>query len=125
MKAEFAAAKKSLTQNPDDAEANMIVAKYRCLVKNNWSRGLPLVLKGVDEAMKIPARSEATNPPRSPADMAALGDRWREAAEAAAPTNQQFARIRAIYWYRRALPNLSGPTRKKVERHLDRILQLQ
>jgi len=125
VKAGFAAAKKSLTRNPDDTEANMAVAKYRCLVKNDWSRGLPLILKGADEAMKIPARSEATNPPRSAADMAALGDRWREAAEAADPTHQQFARTRAIYWYRRALPNLSGSTRKKVERHLDRILQLQ
>jgi hypothetical protein len=114
----FAAAEKTLAEKPDDPEANRVSAAYYCLVKHDWPRGLPLLLKGDDETLKGLAIAEAAVAPGSSPDMVALGDRWYDAVSATEQTANRLARARAAFWYQRALPNLTGLTRSKVEKRL-------
>jgi len=114
----FAAAEKTLAQKPDDPEANRVSAAYYCLVKHDWPRGLPLLLKGDDETLKGLAQAESAAAPGSAPDQVALGDRWYEAVSADEQSASQLARARAVFWYQRALPGLTGLTRSKVEKRL-------
>ena len=68
----YAAAKKSqeaLDKNPADAEANLVVGRWRCFYKNDWPAGLPLLAKRERRkteiarhcGVKIANRSRATN----------------------------------------------------------------
>src|SRR5262249_29175702 len=35
-----------LRDNPNDAEANLVMGKFLCLTKNDWAAGLPLLAQG-------------------------------------------------------------------------------
>ena len=121
LQASFGEAEKVLAQKPDDLASNQVTARYYCLVKDDWSRGLPLLLNGADEVLHGAVEAETAHAPGSPAEMAALGDRWLEAARGAEEPNRYLARTRAIYWYQRALPKLAGLTRSKTEKRLSEL----
>jgi hypothetical protein len=102
----------------DDPAANTLRGKYFCFGKNNWERGLSLLAKGNNEWLKKLADAEAITP-ASAAQMAALGDQWWDAAASGEIADvQRYAQARAAFWYRRALPELSGLTKAKIERRL-------
>ena len=119
----FAEAEKNLADKPDDPEANQTAAEYYCLIKNDWSRGLAMLSKGADETLKGLAQAEAGGAPGTPAEMVVLGDRWYDAADAAANPVQRLIRARAAYWYQRALPSLTGLTQGKVKRRLTELTE--
>ena len=87
-------------------------------MKDDWPRGLALVLRSGEAALRDAAQSELAHPPGSPAQMVAAGDHWYDAAKAADELGRRLARGRAIYWYQRAAGNVTGLTRSKVERRL-------
>jgi hypothetical protein len=118
LRTAFAEAQKLLAAKPADPEANQTVGRYYCLVKNDWARGLPLVAKGADEELKNVVATEIAHAVSSPAEMVNLGDRWYDAAKAVDESNRYLARVRAAYWYQRALPNVTGLTQSKVERRV-------
>ena len=118
LRASFDDAQKTLAKTPEDRPALQVAARYHCLVANDWPRGLPLLLNGAEDELKAAVESELAQAPGSPADMVALGERWLTAARATDEANRYLARVRAIYWYQRALPQLTGLTRSKVEKRL-------
>jgi len=117
-------AEKHLAQNPDNPKAVQFLGKYYALVKDQWDRGIPLLLKGDDATLKALAEAEqaAKRRPR-PADMVKLADQWMEAVGSIEGPLQGFARRRAIYWYETALPKLSGLTKERVNQALDALKQ--
>ncbi len=111
-------AQKTLADHPDDPAANILLGKYLAFGRQNWERGLSLLAKGDNETHKALADAEKTVP-ASAAQMADLGDQWWEAAVAGHFGDvQRFMQARAVFWYRRALPELQGLTKKKIERRL-------
>jgi hypothetical protein len=120
LQASFAEVQKALAEKPDDPQARPIVGRYCCLIEDDWLRGLPL-LKGDDEAIEAAIEAELTRTPASPADMVALGDRWHDAVQGVKESNRHLARVRARYWYERALPELIGSVRGTVERRLTEL----
>jgi len=107
-----------LKDNSEDPAANSAVGSWYCLVVFDWERGIPYLAKGEDAALAGLARQDLADP-HEPHQRAELGDRWWEMAEAKGGTDKAPLQLRAIHWYRQALPGLTGMPRFKVEKRLD------
>ena len=109
-----------LGQNPTDGAANLAVGKYRCLRKNDWVRGLPMLAIGSDEQLRELAKQELA----LPADALAkrkLGDGWWKLGENDSDETKKAMRQRGGYWYRQALPELTGLAKSLVEKRLQEV----
>jgi hypothetical protein len=110
----------ALNASPVDPPANLAVGKYRSFVKGDWERGLSMLALGSDEALKKLAVKELAGESNTEAEVA-LGDEWWELASSSEGVTQRQLQTHAAYWYRRALPGLSGLLRDKVKKRLDSL----
>ena len=108
---------KMLETNPDDPAANAAVGKFVSLVKGDWKRGLPLLAKGSEPALKALAEQELAGPADA-ASQAALAEGWAAHAEKETPIYKVRARGRAAEWLGRAIPGLTGLAKITAERKL-------
>lgn len=109
-----------LKQTPDDPEANLIAGKHYCFVKGDWAKGLPMLAKGSDAALKEVAAQDL-RVPTTPDEQVKLGDRWCELADDEEGPVKRAMALRAAEWYSRALPQATGLTRSKVEKRLKEL----
>jgi hypothetical protein len=116
-------ARAKLRQTPDDPDANLAVGKYLCLVKADWKKGLPLLAKGSDAALKAVAEKEADQPAEAEAQVR-LGDGWWDLAGKAMGRTKAALLARALYWYEQALPQLKGLAKARVEKRLQEAVAL-
>src|SRR5262249_36143376 len=79
-----------------------------CFERGNWELGLPLLAVADDESLKFVAAKELIEGSRTAGDEKALADDWWELGEKHSGHVQERVRSRATYWYRRAVPQLSG-----------------
>jgi hypothetical protein len=109
------AALKTLETKADDPAANLAVGLYRCFARGDWAKGLPMIAKGGDAALALVAKREM-DVADDPVEHASLGDGWREAASKRS-TGLLRTRFetRALLWYEKALPGLTGVPKLKVE----------
>lgn len=112
----------TLKQLPVDPDANLAVGRYYCLIKGNWDRGLPMMALGSDEKLKELAVKELKGVPDA-AGQVALGDGWWDLVGASEGVAQKQLQGRAAFWYRKALPGLTGLVKDKVERRLPEVQQ--
>ncbi len=122
------AASQTLSVQPDDPNANLAVGKFKCFLKDDWKFGLPLLLKGNDDALKDLARQDSAAPTES-ADRMKLADAWWDLADKRAADKSETGkrddwtikpmRGRAAYWYEKALPSLSGLALTKAQKRVD------
>ena len=66
-------------------------------------------------------RFEESFPVPDPAEQAATGDRWREAAGKRSGAAKARYESRALYWYEKGVDGLAGPARLKVATAIDVI----
>ena len=111
-----------LAENPDDAEANLTVGRWRCLAIGDWRGGLPLLAKGSDAALAGLARRDLEQPTTGK-DRLALADAWYAAAEKEQPPAKSGLLARACYWYEQVQPALSGADKVRVDKRLDELHQ--
>lgn len=117
-------AQKALAQDPNNGKALVFLGRYYALVKDQWNRGLPFLLKSDDATLKPLAEAERTVRPSSePAAMVELADQWNKAAGSMEEPLQRFARRRALHWYETALPRLSGLTKERVSQTIEELKQ--
>jgi len=90
---------KKLKETPDDPDTNTKVGKYYCLTVGNYDKGLPLLLKGSDIALKGLAEVEASHPADAAAQIK-LGDGWWD--KAAGDSQAAKCKERACFWYDKA-----------------------
>ena len=114
------AAKATLEKTPDDPEADLVIGKYLCFAKGDWEKGLPMLALGKDEGLKILAQKEVQGAASS-SEQAKLGDGWWNVAENEKGSAKKQIHGRAGYWYRKALPGLSGVMKDKVEKRVAEI----
>lgn len=107
----------TLQTSPDDADANLACGRYFCFVAGDWQRGLPMLIKGSDQALAEVARQDRSNP-LGPQDQQQLGDVWWKLGETQRGSKRVDCQVRAAHWYQRALPGLSGLAKAKVEKRL-------
>jgi hypothetical protein len=110
--AEVQAALEVLEEKPTDPVANLTVGKFRCIVKEQWDAGLPMLALGSDQTLKSLAAKELADNP----DALAVGDGWWDVAESLDGQATDAAQRRAAHWYRIILPalNENGLERKKI-----------
>ena len=108
----------TLEKSPGDPKANQTVGHYLCLVKGDWEKGLSMLALGSDEALKALAVQELQGV-SDPAAQATLGDGWWDLAQTEQGTAQQRLQQRARLWYAKALPNLTGLVKTKVQQRLE------
>jgi predicted Zn finger-like uncharacterized protein len=124
LKASFEKVQVALTTlktTPDDADANLLVGRHYCFAKGDWGKGLPFLIKGSDAALKALAEKDLALP-TVPADQLAVADAWYDLAAKESPKLQ--LQLRAQYWYKEALPGLTGLTKTKAEKRLAELEKL-
>jgi hypothetical protein len=110
----------TLEDQATDPQANLIVGQYLCLVKGDWIRGVSMLALGANEDLKKLARKDLEGPAAA-AEQVKLGDGWWERAEASEGLAKKQFQLRAAYWYRQAVPGLTGLVRDKVERRVNEV----
>jgi len=109
-----------LKDSPVDPAANLAVGRYYCFFKGNWDRGLSMLALGSDEQLKKLAMKELEGV--SGADeQVALGDGWWDAASASEGMAKEQLQGRAAFGYRKALPELTGLVKDRVEKRLEEV----
>ncbi|MCA9118172.1 MAG: hypothetical protein KDA79_24035, partial [Planctomycetaceae bacterium] len=114
---EFEDASDKLSTSPDDEDASRIRGLYLCLRRNNWAEGLPLLQRSGHEEFEKIAELELMHP-TEPADQLKLADAWWNRAESTRGSQQNALRSRALYWYERVLPELSGLQKTAVAKKI-------
>ncbi len=124
----FELAQRKLADMPDNANAAITVGRWYCFAQDDYSRGLPFLAKGSDSALAAVAKSElgfaSQGQSPSPGGLVALGDTWWEMAEKAKGADAAQYRLRALHWYWRARPRLSGLERATVTKRFDSFAHL-
>jgi hypothetical protein len=116
--ATFRQAEKVLAEDPEDPAANLTSGMYHCFVRKDWESGLPLLAKGKDAKLRKLAEAELARPVEQPIKKVELGDGWWEAGAPDEEYPRQHFQSRAVFWYKAALPDLTGFTRTRVEGRL-------
>jgi hypothetical protein len=115
-------ANSTLAARPNDPDANLTIGKFKCFVKQNWEAALPYLAKANDSELYRLVEMEAKSPTQ-PAEQVELADGWWELArqrqEQSDDLDLKAMRGRATYWYRLAMPSLSGITLEKARKRTD------
>ena len=112
-------AKDALAKDEKDPAANYQMGRYYCFTRGRWEQGLPLLALAEDEEVREAAGLELEEPTEA-AKQVEIGDAWWAIAE-----REENAALRttiqrhAAQWYRAAVPNLSGLSRRHVEQQLE------
>ena len=118
-------AEAALVANPADAEANLALGHWKCLVEGDWSAGVALLAKGSDATLKAAAAQEQTGG----SDAAILlkrGDAWWDAAQAFAGEEKAAWLRRTAHWYQQMASRESSPLEQaKATKRLDEIAAFQ
>jgi hypothetical protein len=114
-------AQETLTKEPANSDANLIVGQWRCLHKNDWSGGLPLLALGSDEQLKAAARQEIEAPEKA-GQQIQLADNWWDLSQKESGAARESLRLHAGKIYQEAIPKLeTGPKRAAIEQRLAEI----
>lgn len=101
---------KVVREKPTDEAANETLGRYYCFVRGDWGRGLPYLALAADKDLVMLASADLKKPEDADAQIA-LADQWWEFDEPS-------ARDRAAYWYRKALPRVTGLAKARIEKRL-------
>ncbi len=86
---------------------------WLCLVRGDWSTGLPLIAQGDDLTLKSTAALELANP-ADPMQQVDIADLWWEQAENSRGIVRWQLRRRAAHWYKIAQPDTQGLIKQKL-----------
>jgi hypothetical protein len=106
-----------LSSNPEDPAANLIVGRFRCLIRGDWEAGLPALAKSIGSPLQPVAQKDLGRPMET-ADQVALGDAWWDLGEKESGASRSNVRQRAVHWYLQAVPKLAGLSKAKIEKRL-------
>ncbi len=114
-----------LADNPDDAQANLTVGKWKCLIEEDWTGGVPMLARGSDQGLKQAAEQEALGE-TVPADCVRRGDAWYEAAQNRAADEKAAWLRRAAFWYQKVgAESTSALEQEKARKRLAEIAAFQ
>ncbi len=110
-----------LADDPLDAESTTEVGHWRCFQKNDWSGGLPYFAKDQNTTLaELAKRDLATTGNLITAEQQRqLGDGWWELSESERGDSKAAYICRAVHWYQKALPGISGLNKAAVMKRLE------
>lgn len=112
----------AIKDRPVDPALNLVVGKYLCFVKADWGRGLPMLALGSDETLSALSKQELQGA-NSADEQAKLGDGWWNLAQKEMGGAKSRLEGRAAYWYRQALPGLTGLAKDRIQNRVGSITQ--
>jgi hypothetical protein len=124
--AEVKAAQAKLDEHPLDADANLAVGHYRSFMKADWDHGVPMLALGSNPKLKELATAELDadaelDATKRPDEQLKLGDAWWNYASTLESATRDRVESRALVWYAKALPQLSGLQKLRVEKLLQEV----
>ncbi len=111
-------ARKTLSTDPVNIEANEIVGKYLCLVRQQWDEGLPHLKQGADQELKLAAAADLATTPDAKS-RGETAENWWLIAESKKAAEKQQILSRVAYWLELAIPELSSLSKATAEKRLD------
>jgi hypothetical protein len=114
----------ALKASPDNAALNLIVGKYLCFTKGNWSEGLPMLAKGSDEKLKELAKDELAAQGNADA-LARAGDGWWDLAGTLAGPSHAVVLQHAASLYANARAGITGLRRELLNTRIQEAMALQ
>ena len=120
---EVEAAVKRLKSDPNNSSDNIIVGTYTCFAKRDWDGGLPLLARSDNGRLKALAEKELKNQVEA-GEQLTLAEGWYELSEGEKGTAKKSLQLHAAHWYWRALPELTGLDRTKVEKRMKLLAPL-
>jgi serine/threonine protein kinase len=111
----YQTANAKLKEDPRDPEANQIAGQYLCVVEDKWKAGLQKLKLGNEPRWRDLADKDLADP-KEARDQAAVGDAWRDLGEQQDGVAQASLYRRAVWWYKKALPQATGLLRDKLEK---------
>jgi hypothetical protein len=102
-----------LATDAKNAEANWVVGRFLAFRRGDWDKAMPHLALAPFAEIRAAAVKDADMPQDSK-DQFALGDLWWEAAEKQ-PAWKAALQWRAGYWFKQAMPNLTGLNLLKAE----------
>lgn len=112
-----------LRRTPGDPVASFAVGQFLCFVKNDWEAGLLLMAHGTNVMLKSAVITEINKTPKTADDQIALGNSWRDLAEAASDEDKIHYLQRARYWYLKGLANSKEQDRDGLRQQLNKWIQ--
>ena len=109
-----------LDQGTKDAKASFLAGRYLCLIAGDWKQGLPLLVEGSDESMRVIAQEELKSP-SVPADQVKLGDAWLKMSVGRLAADRTAMFKRARFWMSRALAEATGLEKAEIQRKISKI----
>ena len=120
LKAQYTAAQAAIDAvagNTADADACLKAGRWYCCQKDDWQKGLPLLVKSNDSTLSGVAAQDLAAPATA-AERMQLGDAWWELTDKDSAAKAAF-QSRAAHWYEEALPGLAGLDKTQVEKRLE------
>ncbi|MES2788447.1 MAG: hypothetical protein V4719_02420 [Planctomycetota bacterium] len=117
------AAREKLKSDPDDVAANDINGRYLCFERQEWDKGLPLLVKGATPELKSVAALDMQTADE-PASQSHTADAWWDVAESKKGFEKQQMIPRVAFWYEKALPGLNGLEKAAAEKRLNATYEL-
>lgn len=109
-------------------EGHRRLGQFLCLFKNEWLPGLLHLAAGDDKQWGNLARTDLTahvsqdKPGNDGTQALAAAEAWRtQSADLPRGTQRESAQMRALLWYRRAVPLLSGAVKMKAEKRVGEL----
>ncbi len=107
-------------KDPKDAEAQLELAKYFAYQKKRWEKALPYFARCGDKALEPLARQDIADP-KDAKEQLALADGWWDLAGTRKDAAKLAIQMRAMFWYDKAMPSLSGLNRTKAQKRIDLV----
>lgn len=103
-----------LKEKATDPKANLELGKFRCFVRGDWERGIPMLALGNDETLKKLAKTEL----QDKVDYVTAGDAWWEYAESLSPMAKKEVQSHAAGMYVKVVSQLMGLTKKRLQQRI-------
>ena len=113
-----------LEQGGQDTNAKLILGKFLCFFKGNWSTGLPFLGEVKDEEIKAAAVKELADPTEELKELE-IGDAWTAVAERYQGVAKARILERAEFWYKQAQAQSSGISKIRLDKKLENLKGMQ
>jgi hypothetical protein len=110
-------ARAALQKDARDPAANLVAGKYYCFLKDDWETGLPLLAQAGDDPLRTAAARDQANPTTATAKVE-TADAWYDLAAGQEAAVRPIIQLRALYWYEKAIGQLSGLAKTRVEKRI-------
>jgi hypothetical protein len=106
-----------VAKDPTDGEANLELGKYFGYQKKRWEKALPYFARSKGNLATLAKQDLAD--PKDVKDQLALADGWWALASNEKDLGKLALQMRAMHWYDKTLPALSGLNRTKAQKRID------